>query len=126
LGSFCADAIITCDTGTCNQAVQSAHSTPFTMRVRSPNRFFPLAVGAPRVLLGWGFRAQETHKRMKDKAAHACHALRRAGVADELQRAGERTAESTCRWCSASSTDRSVELARAPLPDAVDCRGNGR
>jgi hypothetical protein len=72
------------------------------------------------------FRAQETHKRMKDKAAHACHALRRAGVADEMQRAGERTAESTCRWCSASSTDRSVELARAPLPDAVDCRGNGR
>ena len=53
---------------------------------------------------------------MKDKAAHACHALRRAGVADEMQRAGERTAESTCRWCSASSTDRSVELARAPLP----------
>jgi hypothetical protein len=56
---------------------------------------FPLAVGAPRVLLGWGFRAQETHEPMKDKAAHACHALRRARVADELQRAGERTAEST-------------------------------
>jgi len=47
---------------------------------------FPLAVGAPRVLLGWGFRAQETHKRMKDKAAHACHALCRARVAEELQR----------------------------------------
>src|SRR6476469_3213456 len=49
---------------------------------------FPLAVGAPRVLLGWGFRAQEADKRMKDKASHTCHALRRAGVADELQRAG--------------------------------------
>jgi hypothetical protein len=32
------------------------------------------------------FRAQEMQKRMKDKAAHACHALCRARVADELQR----------------------------------------
>jgi hypothetical protein len=32
------------------------------------------------------FRAQETHKRMKDKAAHACHALCRARVTEELQR----------------------------------------
>jgi hypothetical protein len=32
------------------------------------------------------FRAQETHKRMKDKTAHACHALCRACVTDELQR----------------------------------------
>jgi ethanolamine utilization microcompartment shell protein EutL len=32
------------------------------------------------------FRAQETNKRMKDKAAHACHALCRARVAEELQR----------------------------------------
>ena len=49
------------------------------MRVRSPNRFFPLAVGAPRVLLGWGFRAQETHKRMKDKPL--THATRSAALA---------------------------------------------
>ena len=32
------------------------------------------------------FRAQEMQKRMKDKAAHACHALCRARGADELQR----------------------------------------
>ena len=32
------------------------------------------------------FRAQETNKRMKDKAAHACRALCRARVAEELQR----------------------------------------
>jgi hypothetical protein len=32
------------------------------------------------------FRAQEMQKRMKDKAAHACHALCRARVADEPQR----------------------------------------
>jgi ethanolamine utilization microcompartment shell protein EutL len=32
------------------------------------------------------FRAQETNKRMKDTAAHACHALCRARVAEELQR----------------------------------------
>ena len=40
------------------------------------------------------FRAQETHKRMKDKAAHACHTLCRARVAEELQRRrGTRIAE---------------------------------
>ncbi len=32
------------------------------------------------------FRAQETNKRMKDKAAHACHALCRARVAEEIPR----------------------------------------
>jgi hypothetical protein len=32
------------------------------------------------------FRAQETNKRMKDTAAHACHALCRAGVVEEMQR----------------------------------------
>jgi hypothetical protein len=32
------------------------------------------------------FRAQETHKRMKDKAAHACHALCRARLVEEIQR----------------------------------------
>jgi hypothetical protein len=32
------------------------------------------------------FRAQETHKRMKDKAAHACRALCRARVVEELER----------------------------------------
>jgi hypothetical protein len=40
------------------------------------------------------FRAQETHKRMKDEAAHACRALCRASVAEELQRSrGTRIAE---------------------------------
>ena len=32
------------------------------------------------------FRSQEPKKRMRDQAAHACHALRRARVAEELQR----------------------------------------
>ncbi len=32
------------------------------------------------------FRAQEVNKRMKEKAAHACHALCRARVAEEMQR----------------------------------------
>ena len=32
------------------------------------------------------FRAQEPNKRMKDKAAHTCHALCRTRVAEELQR----------------------------------------
>ena len=32
------------------------------------------------------FRKTETHKRMKDKAAHACHALCRARVVEEMQR----------------------------------------
>jgi hypothetical protein len=42
---------------------------------------FPLAVGAPRsILRGWGFRAQETHKRMKDKAP-LTHATRSAALA---------------------------------------------
>jgi hypothetical protein len=40
------------------------------------------------------FRAQETHKRMKEKAAHACHALCRARVVEEMQRRrGTRIAE---------------------------------
>jgi hypothetical protein len=42
------------------------------------------------------FRAQETHKRMKDKAAHAWRALCRARVAEELQRRGAtRASQST-------------------------------
>jgi hypothetical protein len=32
------------------------------------------------------FRAQEVNKRMKDKAAHACHALCRARVIEEIRR----------------------------------------
>jgi hypothetical protein len=32
------------------------------------------------------FRAQEVNRRMKDKAAHACHALCRARVDDEIRR----------------------------------------
>jgi len=40
------------------------------------------------------FRAQEVNKRMKEKAAHACHALCRARVVDEMRlRKGTRTAE---------------------------------
>ena len=32
------------------------------------------------------FRAQEMNKRMKDKAAHACHALCRARLVEEIRR----------------------------------------
>ena len=32
------------------------------------------------------FRAQEVHRRMKDKAAHACHMLCRARVVEEIRR----------------------------------------
>ena len=32
------------------------------------------------------FRAQEVHRRMKDKAARACHTLCRARVAEEIRR----------------------------------------
>ena len=32
------------------------------------------------------FRAQEVNRRMKDKAAHACHMLCRARVVEEMQR----------------------------------------
>jgi hypothetical protein len=40
------------------------------------------------------FRARETNKRMKDKAAHSCPALCRARVVEELQRhRGTRIAE---------------------------------
>jgi hypothetical protein len=40
------------------------------------------------------FRAQEANKRMKEKASHACRALCRARVVEELQRRrGTRLAE---------------------------------
>jgi hypothetical protein len=32
------------------------------------------------------YRAQEVNRRMKDKAAHACHALFRTRVVEEMQR----------------------------------------
>src|SRR5215813_14936502 len=32
------------------------------------------------------FKAQEVNRRMKDKAAHACHALCRARIVEEIQR----------------------------------------
>jgi hypothetical protein len=53
-------------------------SAPFRLdqRALSADREWPFS-------LNW---LAGTHKRMKDKAAHACRALRRARVADELQR----------------------------------------
>jgi hypothetical protein len=40
------------------------------------------------------YRAQEVNRRMKDKAVHACHALCRARIVEELQhRKGTATAE---------------------------------
>ena len=40
------------------------------------------------------FRAQEVNKRMKEKAAHACHAVCRARVVEEMRlRKGTTTAE---------------------------------
>ena len=49
---------------------------------------------------------------MRDQAAHACRALCRARVAEELQRRGERGSQSTGSWCSASSTGRGLEPGR--------------
>ena len=34
------------------------------------------------------YRAQEVNRRMKDKAVHACHALCRARILEEMQRIG--------------------------------------
>ena len=40
------------------------------------------------------YRAQEVNRRMKDKAVHACHALCRARIVEEMQRRkGTATAE---------------------------------
>ena len=40
------------------------------------------------------YRAQEVNRRMKDKAVHACHALCRARILEEMQhRKGTATAE---------------------------------
>ena len=40
------------------------------------------------------FKAQEVNRRMKEKAAHACHALCRARIVEEIQRRkGTTTAE---------------------------------
>ena len=40
------------------------------------------------------FRAQEVNRRMKDKAAHACHALCRARILEEIKhRKGTATSE---------------------------------
>jgi hypothetical protein len=40
------------------------------------------------------FKAQEVNRRMKDKAAHACHALCRARIIEEIRRRkGTATAE---------------------------------
>ena len=41
------------------------------------------------------YRAQEVNRRMKDKAAHACHALCRNRVVGEMQRRRERRLQST-------------------------------
>ena len=47
------------------------------------------------------FRAQEVNKRMKDKAAHACHALFRARLVEEMRlRKGTSTAEHLKAWLS--------------------------
>ena len=35
------------------------------------------------------YKAQEVNRRMKDKAAHACHALCRARIVEEMQRRKE-------------------------------------
>ena len=63
------------------------------------------------------FRLQEPKKRMRDQAAHACRALCRARVAEELQRRrGTRIGEHLKLVLSISTDTRSVEFARAPLP----------
>jgi len=51
------------------------------------------------------FRAQEANRRMKEKAAQACHSLCRARVAEELRRRKGRRRQNTYTWSSVSSTD---------------------
>ena len=46
----------------------------------------PEGYGAPLAKCEAIFRLQESKKRMRDQAAHACRALCRARVAEELQR----------------------------------------
>jgi hypothetical protein len=56
----------------------------------------PMREGVRSVLADYEqlFRAQEVNKRMKEKAAHACHALCRARVVEEIRlRKGTPTAE---------------------------------
>jgi hypothetical protein len=51
-------------------------------RSRAKNRTLHVALADCEAI----FQAQEPNKRMRDKAAHACRALCRARVAEELQR----------------------------------------
>jgi hypothetical protein len=56
----------------------------------------PMREGVRSVLADYEqlFRAHEVNKRMKEKAAHACHALCRARVVEEIRlRKGTPTAE---------------------------------
>ena len=72
------------------------------------------------------FRAQETHERMKDKAAHACRALCRASVAEELQRGrGARIAEHLKRVLSVLHRPRRQPGSRWPTCISRMQRGRG-
>ena len=63
------------------------------------------------------FRARETNKRMKDKAAHACRTLCRARVAEELQ---QRTGNAEHFKLVLSIIDRQVQRIEALCEPAVD------
>src|SRR5262249_26174069 len=73
--------------------------------------------GVRGALADYEFRAQEVNKRMKEKAAHACHALCRARVVEEIRlRKGTPTEQhlklvlSGYRWAAFSRKGR---IARA-------------
>jgi hypothetical protein len=51
------------------------------------------SVKGVRIALAELFRVQEMNKRMQDKAAHACHALCRPRVVEEIQLAIDNMAE---------------------------------
>ncbi len=61
------------------------------------------------------FRAQEVNRRMKEKAAHACHALCRARVVEEI-----RLLPPLSHWGHDFGND-SLRFGRVLFGDVVDC-----
>jgi hypothetical protein len=70
------------------------------------------------------FRAQEDNRRMKDKAAHACHALCRARVVEEIRRRGSTT---TAEHLTGQQKQLGIAPPLQPLGTAcrIEQRSNG-
>ena len=76
------------------------------------------------------FKAQEVNRRMKDKAAHACHVLCRARVVEEAQRrkgtATRRVSEACVgcyRWATIPCQGRLAQLRFAGLASVRQTSG---